>query len=66
MAQLSGKTSIIVNNQQRVFSYEKHFLICQSCPWKISYFDQSGKIGSIPDEKRVQCPICTTGIIIWN
>jgi hypothetical protein len=42
----------------------QHLLLCQSCLWKIAYFDQSGKIGSIPYEKHVRCPICTTGIIL--
>ncbi|MBV9178588.1 MAG: hypothetical protein JO297_16300 [Nitrososphaeraceae archaeon] len=52
------------DNQKQLLSYKNHFLFCQSCSWKITYFDQSGKIGNIPDEKPARCPICTTGIII--
>ena len=31
-----------------------------------TYYDQSGKIGSIPDDEGALSPMCTTGIIIAN
>ena len=64
MTELNKKTSVFVHNQQYVLSYKKHFLLCQSCSWKITYSDRSGKIGTIPEEKHARCPICTTGIIV--
>jgi len=58
-----NKTSMM-QNQEQLLSYKKHSLLCQSCSWKITYFDQSGMIGSMSDGKHVRCPICTTGIIL--
>lgn len=63
---MHSQASVRTDNQKQLLLYKKHFLLCQSCSWKITYFDQSGKIGSIPEEKRTRCPICTTGIIVAN
>jgi hypothetical protein len=35
----------------------KHFIKCNSCLWKITFYESTGRSISI-DSKKMRCPVC--------
>jgi hypothetical protein len=64
LEQMHSGSTAINNQKQTLLVYKKCFLLCQSCSWHVSYFDLSGKLGSISGEEHIHCPLCWTGRII--